>query len=108
MDDQQRRDTLKEFEEAVNMTPRRFEKWLDSDDSRSAGGDDEPAGERFAQRTVRILETNTADLTDDDYEHMREVVEHVRNLLARRPRDELSRTAWRHSLMNWGHDPRRP
>ena len=46
-----------------------------------------------------------AELTDGDYAHMRKVTGYVSRHLAQRPRGDVSETAWRYSLMNWGHDP---
>jgi hypothetical protein len=36
---------------------------------------------------------------------MRKVVGYVRRHLAQRPPGDVRDTRWRHSLMNWGHDP---
>jgi hypothetical protein len=36
---------------------------------------------------------------------MRKVVGYVHRHLAQRPDGDVTDTAWRHSLMNWGHDP---
>ena len=33
------------------------------------------------------------------------VVAYARRHLAQRPSGEVSESAWRYSLMNWGHDP---
>jgi hypothetical protein len=32
-------------------------------------------------------------------------VGHVRRHTAQRPGGDVTETAWRYSLMNWGHDP---
>jgi hypothetical protein len=45
------------------------------------------------------------DPTDDDHDHMRKVVGYVHRPSAQRPDGDVSGTAWRHSLVNWGHDP---
>ena len=42
---------------------------------------------------------------DADEAHMRKVVGYVHRHLAQRPSGDVRDTAWRHSLMNWGHDP---
>lgn len=39
----------------------------------------------------------------DDEE--RTVVGYVHRHLAPKPSGDVADTAWRHSLMNWGHDP---
>ncbi|GAA4543340.1 DUF3140 domain-containing protein [Mycobacterium paraffinicum] len=41
----------------------------------------------------------------DDYAHMRKVVSYAKRHLAQRPRGDIDESAWRYSLMNWGHDP---
>jgi hypothetical protein len=54
---------------------------------------------------VRLLRKNKAELTDDDHAHMRKVVGYIHRHLAQRPDGDVEHTRWRHSLMNWGHDP---
>ena len=54
-----------------------------------------------------ILKTKKADLSDDDYEHMRKVVGYCKRHLAQRPDGDITDTKWRYSLMNWGHDPKK-
>jgi hypothetical protein len=46
-----------------------------------------------------------AELTDDDYAHMRKVVGYVARHGKQRPDGDIKETPWRYSLMNWGHDP---
>jgi hypothetical protein len=36
---------------------------------------------------------------------MRKVVGYINRHLAQRPSGDVTDTRWRHSLMNWGHDP---
>ncbi|GAA0207319.1 DUF3140 domain-containing protein [Saccharothrix mutabilis subsp. mutabilis] len=105
MDEHQRiRD---EFSEAVNLTASELEDWLGTDESRAVGqkdGGDESTGHASGRRIVRLLRTKKDDLSDDDYAHMRKVVGYVHRHLAQRPKD-VEDSAWRYSLMNWGHDP---
>ncbi|WP_067974778.1 DUF3140 domain-containing protein [Nocardiopsis trehalosi] len=99
-----------DFAAAVNMTPKELADWLETDASRRVGdtrGDGESTGHRSGRRIVALLRTNRADLTDDDYAHMREVVGYVHRHLAQRPAGDVTDTRWRYSLMNWGHDPNR-
>ncbi|MFE6194833.1 DUF3140 domain-containing protein [Streptomyces sp. NPDC057838] len=108
MDDQEREETWHDFRELVNMTPAELEKWLESDESRDAGqhrDGGESTGHASGRRIVTILRARKGDLTDDDYRHMRKVVGYVRRHLAQRPSGDVRDTRWRHSLMNWGHDP---
>ena len=96
------------FEDAVNMTPAELERWLETDESQSVGQDDggESVGHRSGRRIVEIKRTKKDDLTDDDLAHMRKVTGYVaRHLKQGGPKDDVEHSAWRFSLMNWGHDP---
>ncbi len=93
---------------AVNMTASDLERWLDTEESKSVGqkkDGEEATGHRSGRRIVEILRTKKADLDDDDAAHMRKVVGYVHRHLAQRPDGDIRNTAWRYSLMNWGHDP---
>lgn len=97
-----------EFHDAVNMTAKEIEKWLDTDESKEVGqksGGDESTGHASGRRIVTILGTKKADLSDDDHAHMRKVNGYVKRHSAQRPSGDVRDTAWRYSLMNWGHDP---
>jgi hypothetical protein len=97
----------REFGEAVNMTAKELEEWLVTDESRAVGQKDggESVGHASGRRIVRILRTRKADLSGADRDHMRKVVGYVHRHLAQRPAGDVRHTPWRHSLMNWGHDP---
>lgn len=102
----------KDFRAAVNMTPARLEKWLDSDDSRRVGwkgadgdGGGESVGHRSGRRIIDIKRKKQADLTADDYAHMQKVVGYVARHTAQGPVHDTAHSDWRYSLMNWGHDP---
>jgi hypothetical protein len=97
-----------DWKEAVNMTAGELESFLDTPQSKdvgdkSSGG--ESTGHKSGRRIVEILRASKGDLTDDDAAHMRKVVGYVHRHLAQRPTGDVSDTAWRYSLMNWGHDP---
>jgi hypothetical protein len=101
----------KDFDRAVNISPAEIEKWLRTDNSKAVGwkGEDgkgagESVGHASGRHIVRILRKGAADLTDDDYAHMRRVVGYVHRHTAQRP-DNTETSRWRYSLMNWGHDP---
>jgi hypothetical protein len=100
---------IRDFYEAVNMTARRLQAWLDTDESHEVGWRRGPAeesvGHRSGRRIVRILRTLHAKLTDEDLLHMRTVVGYIRRHLAQRPRKDIATSRWAHSLKNWGHDP---
>ncbi|MFI9449833.1 DUF3140 domain-containing protein [Amycolatopsis sp. NPDC052450] len=102
------KDVRTEFGEAVNMTAGELEKWLKTDESREAGqhkNGGESVGHESGRRIVTILRTKKADLSEEDEKHMRKVVGYVHRHLAQRPSGDVEDTTWRHSLMNWGHDP---
>lgn len=76
-------EVVEEFNELVNMTASDLEKWLKSDDSRSAGwpkeGDDgESVGHDSGRKIVDILKSNPSKdpekYTDEQVKHMRKVV----------------------------------
>jgi hypothetical protein len=102
-------DTRKEFDDAVNMTASELEEWLDTDESKSVGqkpgGGGESTGHESGRHIVKILKSKNSDLSDDDYAHMRKVVGYTKRHLAQRPSGDVEDSAWRYSLMNWGHDP---
>ncbi|OBK74105.1 DUF3140 domain-containing protein [Mycobacterium sp. 1274761.0] len=100
--------TYDEFQHIVNMTAGELEKWLRTDASKKVGqksGGDESTGHASGRRIVKLLRSKKSELTDDDYAHMRKVVGYAHRHLAQRPSGEISESAWRYSLMNWGHDP---
>ncbi|GGV73292.1 DNA-binding protein [Streptomyces griseoloalbus] len=107
--DQEGKDgTWDAFRELVNMKPADLEQWLGTEESRDAGqhkDGGESTGHASGRRIVGILRAGRKDLSDDDYEHMRKVVGYIRRHLAQRPSGDIRDTRWRHSLMNWGHDP---
>ena len=107
-------ETLKDFREAVNMTPKELEDFLKTDESKRVGwkgesGDDESkesVGHQSGERIVEILHKKKDDYSDDDYAHMKKVVGYIHRHLAQKPSKEAIETSnWRYSLMNWGHDP---
>ena len=109
MDEDEKKSVRAEFGDAVNMTPSELEKWLQTDESTSVGqkkdGDAESVGHHSGRRIIELKHTKVADLSDDDYAHMRKVVGYVARHSQQRPSGDVSQTPWRYSLMNWGHDP---
>jgi hypothetical protein len=101
----------KDFDEAVNMTASELKRWLVTRESRAVGwkGKDgkvsgESVGHASGRRIVAILGKTKAELTDDDFAHMRKVVGYVRRHRAQEPAN-IATSRWRYSLMNWGNDP---
>ena len=104
----QRKEIRKEFRDAVNMQPQELEDWLETEESRSVGDSDsgESTGHRSGRRIVEIKRTSVEDLTEADHDHMKKVVGYInRHLSQGGPDDDVEHSAWRYSLMNWGHDP---
>jgi hypothetical protein len=96
------------FELAVNMTSAELRDWLRTAESRNVGfrrdGASESVGHASGRRIVALLGKDAAELSDDDYAHMRKVVGYVHRHRAQRP-ENIYTSRWRYSLMNWGHDP---
>ncbi|SHG81402.1 DUF3140 domain-containing protein [Marivita hallyeonensis] len=97
-----------EWKDLVNMTASELEDWLDTDESKSVGDSDEgeSTGHKSGRRIVKIKNTNKDDLSDDQWDHMATVVGYIKRHLSQGgPDDDVETSAWRYSLMNWGHDP---
>ncbi|MBD1927831.1 DUF3140 domain-containing protein [Trichocoleus sp. FACHB-90] len=95
-----------EFEEAVNMTAKELESWLETEDSKAVGqkdGDEESTGHKSGKRIIELLQKN--DYSEDDLAHMKKVISYVHRHSAQKPSGDVEDTRWRYSLMNWGHDP---
>ncbi len=109
MTEDDKKEVRDEFRRSVNMAPKELEDWLATEESRSAGwtreGEDESVGHQSGRRIVEIKRKRQAELTDDDHAHMRKVIGYVHRHTAQRPDGDVMHTRWRHSLMNWGHDP---
>jgi hypothetical protein len=99
-----------EFSAVVNMTAAELRDWLDTSESHRVGwkGADgerpESVGHASGRAIAAILGKTRNELTDGDYAHMRKVVGFVRRHRAQEPANTVT-SRWRHSLMNWGHDP---
>ena len=108
MDKSDRDEIWRRFGAAVNMAPAELEEWLATEQSRKVGwtadGRSESIGHASGRRIVSLLRAKKAELTDDDYAHMRKVAGYVARHRAQRPENVVT-SRWRYSLMNWGHDP---
>lgn len=103
-----RDDVYRTFGERVNMAPQELEEWLQTHQSRAVGDSNdggESTGHASGRRIVAIKRKLKADWSDDDYAHMRKVNGYIARHCAQRPSGDIADTPWRHSLMNWGHDP---
>jgi hypothetical protein len=98
------------FHDVVNMSAGEIETWLETEESQVVGikrDGGESIGHASGRQIVHILRTPPEELGGSDYAHMRKVVGFVRRHLAQGPHQEhrIPGSRWRHSLMNWGHDP---
>ena len=96
------------FYDRVNMQPKELEEWLETEESKSVGDNDdgESTGHKSGRRIVEIKRTNKDDLSDDQWDHMATVVGYIKRHLSQGgPDKNVEGSAWRYSLMNWGHDP---
>lgn len=96
-----------DFNGRVNMSKSDLEDWLETDESKSVGDSDggEATGHRMGRRIVDLLNKEPDDLSDDEYEEMRKVINYQKRHLAQGPDNDIEHSNWRYSLMNWGHDP---
>lgn len=108
LDDKEKKEVKKEFDEVVNMSASQLEKWLKTEESKAVGqknnGDDESTGHKSGEKIIDILGKKTGELSDEDYAHMRKVISYVRRHSAQQPK-EVEGSNWEYSLKNWGHDP---
>ena len=106
--DKSRDEVWQQWKALVNIAPAELERWLETDESKAVGDADngESTGHKSGKRIVEIKRTNKDDLTDDQWAHMGKVVGYINRHLAQGgPSKDVTNSAWRHSLMNWGHDP---
>ena len=94
------------FHAAVNMTSRELGDWLREE---RAGTDSEQlpdqAGSPTGQQVLAILGKRRADVTSEDADVMRAVVDRVHEQRGDEPESTAGDAGWRHSLMSIGHDP---
>ena len=107
--DDEKRGIRDYFHDAVNMTAKEIESWLEKDESKEVGQKPASGGESVVhhsgRRIIEILGTKQADLDEDDYAHMKKVTGYVARHSKQRPSGDVTETKWRYSLMNWGNDP---
>src|SRR5215208_6510289 len=93
---------VQEFDEAVNMTPKELEEWLQTDESKSVGQSDgggESKGHKSGRKIVEFLGKNRTDYSSDDIEHMRRVVSYVHRHQSQKPEGDVRNSNWRRSLL---------
>ena len=97
-----------EWRDLVNMAPKDIEDFLKTEESQSVGDaeEGESTGHKSGRRIVKIKRTNKDDLSDDQWDHMAKVVGYIKRHCSQGgPDSDVETSAWRYSLMNWGHDP---
>jgi Protein of unknown function (DUF3140) len=97
-----RQQVIEEFNDAVNMTPKELEEWLQTEESKSVGQSDgggESKGHESGRRIVDIKRKNKSDYTDDDVEHMKRVNSYVKRHLGQGPKNNPEDSKWRYSLV---------
>lgn len=104
----ERQQLIDDFHDAVNMTAKEIEDWLDTEESKSVGQKDENGkikGRESGKEIIEILNKNQSDYTKADCDRMKKVVSYVHRHLAQKPSGDIEHSNWRYSLMNWGNDP---
>jgi len=98
-----------EFHAVVNMTSRELTDWMLTESSgervAEAGGTPEL---EVAEQVVAILGKRRTDVTPDDVDTMRHVVEQVRTIRGDEPEPQAYDDDVRRLLMSFGHDPLKP
>ena len=108
MDEDEKEEIYQDFKEKVNMQPKEIEDWLETEESKSVGYSEdggESVGHKSGKRIVEIKHTKKAELSNEDYKHMKKVNGYIARHLAQGPEEDIENSDWRYSLMNWGHDP---
>ncbi len=94
-----RQQTIDDFDDAVNMTRKELEDWLETEESRSVGhGNGESKGHESGRSIVKLLEKNESHYTDD-VEHMKKVGSYVKRHLGQSPEKDPENSKWRYSLV---------
>lgn len=104
----EQQETLKDFQEAVNMDATEIKQWLKTDESNSVGQKDKKGkikGRKSGKKIIKILKKDSSDYNKKDFKHMNKVVGYIHRHLAQKPSGDVEETPWRYSLMNWGCDP---
>ncbi|GAA5077799.1 hypothetical protein HNP84_004008 [Thermocatellispora tengchongensis] len=99
-----------EFHRVVNMSSEELRAWLLTAASGEEGFTPDPdlGVGGLGRRVLHVLGKRKADLTAQDVDTMRDVVDLVESRLADPPPSGARDEEWRHALMSVGHDPLRP
>jgi hypothetical protein len=97
-----------DFQQAVNMNASEIKQWLKTEESHSVGQKNKQGkikGRKSGKKIIKILQKHRSEYSKKDFQHMKKTVGYVHRHLAQKPTQNLAKTPWRYSLMNWGHDP---
>ena len=98
-----------EFHTVVNMTSRELADWLRTEAADEVTETIASAPElEVGASVVAILGKRRTDLTPDDVDTMRHVVDQVRTVRGEEPETDSYDDGVRRMLMSFGHDPLKP
>ena len=80
--EEERKEIRQAFADRVNLQPNELEEWLETEESKSVGDESDTSKEATGHK-----------------------VNYIKRHTAQPPSGDVEDTAWRYSLMNWGHDP---
>lgn len=96
------------FHRLVNMTSEELRGWLPYAASDEHILESDPTLPELGRKIVKILGKRKVDLTDEDLDTMRRVIDETCRRLEHPPGRGAAHDGWRRSLMTLGHDPLRP
>ncbi|GLX01007.1 hypothetical protein Misp02_50930 [Microtetraspora sp. NBRC 16547] len=99
-----------EFHGVVNMTSAELRSWLltSAPGENASPADPDLDVQELGRGVLHVLGKCKVDLTDEDVEVMRRVVDFVRERVVGAPAVAARDDRWRHTLMSVGHDPLGP
>jgi hypothetical protein len=84
---------VEEFDEAVNMSPKELEEWLEIEESKEVGqkdGASESKGHESGRKIVEILGKDRSDYTDENIDYnIRRVVSYVHRHQAQKSKSDV-------------------
>ncbi|WBB81141.1 DUF3140 domain-containing protein [Micromonospora sp. WMMD882] len=96
-----------DFHARVNMPSEQLRQWLLTRGSGedAFGPDPDLDLPEPGRQILAVLRKRKVDLTGDDVRTMRDAVDRIDALTARRPAGGNADDGWRHALLDLGHDP---
>lgn len=88
---------IEEFKQAVNMTAKEIESWLNTEESKEVGqkdGNDASIGHKSGTKIIQILQKQQDKYGDDDVSHMKKVISYVHRHSAQKPAGDIEHTRW--------------